>query len=506
MPNATTNGSTKPTEPYDASREIRRGVAWAILMRWSIRLIGLGSTLILARILTPDDFGVVAIAMIVVNFMAEISELGTSQLLIRARDVGRAQCDTAWTVTLLQGVLTGCVLGVLAQPAGTYFKEPRIVDILYVLAVTAAIGGLENIGPVLLRRELNFSRDFAFNVYKKLIVFACTVGAAVYFRSYWALVVGHVTGTIAGVILSFRIHRYRPRWSLTHFAEYLRFGGAIVPMRVANTLLGTTASILVASVGNSATMGAFRVAGDLATLFTQEIIVPMGRGLLPNYVRLIDKPDELLVAFNRVVSIVALFCIPIGIGVAAVASDLVLVLLGPQWDLAAELIRFLAIGAAIFAVFRTMNNQILIAAGREKTAAILAWVRLAITAPILWAGLQLGGVVGLAQATIVAPIVYLPFIFHEVRHVVGLTPATFAGLIWRPAIASIGMYFMVKLLHPAFLDLALLRLIWDTTIGVIVFSLTTLTLWAVVGRPRGAEQLVIDQLVNVSRRRRRAKC
>ncbi len=489
--------------PYDASREIRRGVAWAILMRWSIRLIGLGSTLILARILTPDDFGVVAIAMIVVHLMAEISELGTSQLLIRAKKVDRAHCDTAWTVTLLQGVLTGCVIGVLAHPAATYFKEPRIADILYVLAATAVIGGLENIGPVLLRRELDFSRDFAFNVYKKLIVFACTIGAALYFRSYWALVVGHVTGTIAGVILSFRIHPYRPRWSLAHFAEYLRFGGAIVPMRIASTLLGTTASFLVAGLGNSATMGAFRVAGDLATLFTQEIIVPMGRGLLPNYVRLINKPDELSVMFNRVVSIVALLCIPIGIGVAAVASDLVLVLLGPQWDLAAELIHFLAIGAAIFAVFQTMNNQILIAAGREKTAAILAWIRLAITAPILWAGLQLGGVVGLSQGTIVAPIIYLPFIYHEVRHVVGLTPGTLVGLLWRPAIASVVMYFGVKLLHPAFLDLALLRLIWDTTTGVLIFSVTVLALWVVVGRPRGAEQLVIDQLVNVLRRRQK---
>lgn len=487
-------------ESYNASNQVTRGVTWAILMRWAIRLIGLGSTLILARILSPDDFGVAAMAMIIVNLLIQISELGTSSHLIRAKDVDRAHCDTAWSVTLLQGLFTGSVLVALAHPAAIYFHEPRIVNILYVLALASAIGGFENVGPVLIRRELNFSRDFRFNVYKKILVFSATIGLALFFRSYWALVLGHFTGTLAGVALSYVIHSYRPKWSLEKASEYLKFGMAMVPFSIASTLLAAIPSFLVAGLKSTTTMGSYRVADDLSATFTQEIVTPMGRGLLPNYVRLVNRPEELSAIYKKVLGMVAFLCIPIGAGVAAVAPDLVSVLLGQQWVFSAELMPYLAIGASIFAVSMTMNNQILVAMGRERKAAVLAWVRLAITAPILWLGLHYGGAIGLAKATIVAPLMCLPFIYSETRQAVILPLPALLGLLWRPLLAAFVMYIGVKALHPAQLDSALLRLIYDVSVGLILFSLGSVAMWLVSGRPDSAERLALNFITKVHTR------
>lgn len=460
-------------------------------MRWVIRFIGLFSTLIIARLLSPDDFGVAAMGMLVVHFLFELSEFGTSMHLIRAKEIDRAHCDTAWSITLMQGVFTAITLAALALPASIYFKEPRVIEVMYALSISSLIGGFENIGPVLLRRDLKFALDFRFNVYKKILVFLTTVSSAIVFRNYWALILGQLAGTVAGVSLSYVVHPFRPRWCLTHAKEYLHFGLAIIPLRIANTLRGMVSSFLVAGIGDTAALGSFRIAGDLSSLFTKEVVVPMGRGLLPNYARIADRPDELKAMYCKILGLVALLCIPAGVGAAAVARDLTLVLLGPQWDLAGILLEYLAISAVIYAVSQAMVNQILVATGRERSAAVLAWARLAVTAPILWVGLEVGGIMGLAAASIIASLACLPLIYNEARRAVDLRPRELIGVMWRPIVSAIVMYLTVKSMHAAHLEWAILRLALDVSIGGIVFLATTLALWALSGRPLGAESIAL---------------
>ncbi|MFN2289298.1 MAG: oligosaccharide flippase family protein [Chromatocurvus sp.] len=495
---------SRKNEIYDSASSMKQGVAWAVFMRWTMRLIGLFSTLILARVLSPEDFGIAAMGMLVLHFLFEVSEFGTEMHLIRAKEINRVNCDTAWTITLLQGVLTSVVLAALASPAAIYFKEPRVVEVMYVLALAALIGGFENIGPVLLRRDLQFARDFRFNVYKKILVFCTTIISALVLRNYWALVLGHLAGTIAGVVLSYVVHSYRPRWSLGYAREYITFAMAIIPLRVATTLRGMISSFLVAGLGNASVLGSFRVAGDLSSLFTREIVTPMGRGLLPNYTRLADRPEELSGMYRKVLSMVALVCIPAGVGVSAIADDLVLVLLGDQWGFAAMLMKYLAIGAAIFAVSQAMVNQILVATGRERSAAVLAWVRLGITFPILWAGFELGGAPGIAKASIVASLVCLPVIYNETRRAVMLPLFALMGLLWRPIVAAVVMHFVVGTLYSSELEWAILRLFLESIIGALTFVGVMVVLWLVSGRPRGAESIafgVATQLLSAARDR-----
>ena len=481
---------------YSASRDIARGVIWAVLMRWVIRFIGLFSTLILARLLSPEDFGIAAMGTMVVYFLFSLSELAASAHLIRTKTINAAHCDTAWSITVLQGLFTAAALVALALPASAYFGEPRVVEVMYVLALASFIGAFESIGPVLLRREMKFEIDFRFNVIKKVFIFVATVSSALVLRNYWALVIGHLAGTTAGVALSYVVHNYRPRWSLALGGEYLRFGMKIVPLQIANTLRGMAAPFLVAGVGNPATLGSFRVAADLSYLFTAEIVTPMGRGLLPNYSRLANRPEELSLMYRKILGLVALVCFPVGVGVAAVAHDLTLVLLGSQWGFAAELMQYLAIGAAVYAFSIAMENQILIATGHEKSAAVLAWVRLGITIPILWVGLEIDGAMGLAQATMLAPTACLPFIYKAVQHAVSISLGALAGLMWRPLLAAVVMYLAVKTLHVGDLDWAILRLAADVLVGGCVYVIVTMALWAISGRPdNSAERTALGMVV-----------
>src|SRR5688572_6952043 len=101
-------------------------------MRWCKRCMGLASMLILARLLGPDDFGVAAMGGLLVGFVATLTDVGVSLHLIRAREIDRAHCDTAWTISFLQHVFISLALVALAVPAAGYFREPRVINVIYV--------------------------------------------------------------------------------------------------------------------------------------------------------------------------------------------------------------------------------------------------------------------------------------------------------------------------------------------------------------------------------------
>lgn len=488
------DSAKKQSAHYNPSNETARGISWALLMRWAIKGIGLVSTIILARLLSPDDFGVAAMGLLVYGLLNAITEFGASMLLIRSKNIDRAHCDTAWTITLLQDFFIATMLVILAPVITVYFNEPRLIEVMYIVALAILVSGFESIGPVLIRKELKFEVDFRFNVYKRLVVFFATVGLALFFRSYWALVFGFLIGQIAGVILSYIIHSYRPSWSLERGSEYLRFALSIVPMRIASDLNEMAPKFLVGSLGSANSMGAFTVSDGLANIFTMEIVKPMGRGLLPNYTRLADDKVQLTALYKNVLSMVILLVIPIGLGVSAVASDLVTVLLGSQWGMAIPLIKYLAIGGMLVAVTSIMYNQILVATKREQKAAILAWVRLMITVPILLSGLAYEGIIGLAKATIIAPLVYLPLIYMETRRAVNLPISAIVELSWRPMLGGVLMYVAVKLLHLESIEWATLRLACDIAIGASVYGTTIFILWLLSKKPQGAEQICINRL------------
>src|SRR5690606_50964 len=204
---------------------------------------------------------------------------------------------------------------------------------------------------------------------------------------------------------------------------------------------------IIGGIGNANIMGNFTVSSDLATSFTHEIVSPIGRGLYPNYARLMDDRDQLTKFYIKILGVIILLVIPMGVGVSVTAADLVATLLGEKWGMAVPLVEYLAFSGILYAITFVMYNQILVAAGRERQAAILAWVRLFITVPILWLGLSFEGVLGLTKATVVAPLIYLPLVYYEIRQVVNLSVLTVVRISWRPIVGAVVMYLSVELVH-----------------------------------------------------------
>ncbi|HTW32212.1 MAG TPA: oligosaccharide flippase family protein, partial [Candidatus Sulfotelmatobacter sp.] len=145
-----------------------RGSAWMVGLRWAVRLTGIVSTVILARLLTPADFGVVAIAMIVVGLLEMLSQTGQALAIIQHESPTREHYDSAWTISILIGIVIALAIVAIAPLTRYYFHDPRSIVVMQCLAVRAILGGFENVGMIDFRRDLRFDRVFLYTIAGKL--------------------------------------------------------------------------------------------------------------------------------------------------------------------------------------------------------------------------------------------------------------------------------------------------------------------------------------------------
>ena len=169
----------------------------------------------MARLLMPADYGIVAMAMLVVGLIQALLDFGATTALLRRGEVTRDEIDSTWSLRLLQALAIGACVALMAWPASLYFEEPRVFAVLLVLAVCIALNAFSNIGLTLAQKALNFSLEFRFSIASKLLGVLVTVTMGWWLGDYRALVCGIAAGYLGGLVLSYTMHPYRPRWNTT---------------------------------------------------------------------------------------------------------------------------------------------------------------------------------------------------------------------------------------------------------------------------------------------------
>jgi O-antigen/teichoic acid export membrane protein len=363
-----------------------------------------------------------------------------------------------------------------------------------VLAIGAVFDSAKNIGIALARKDLNFSLDFRFHVYVRLVNFVVTIGLALMLRSYWALIFGRVLSSAISVPLSFAMYSYRPRLSLAKAGKYLRFSLSIVPLKIGRYLNGRFGAIVVGGFGGAGQLGVYNVGAELSAMLTQEILVPLGRGLMPNYSKLNHDPVMLAEAYSHVLRIAAAFILPMGFGLSAVATDFVELVLGSQWRDAGVIVQLLALYSMLAGLIHIMSNQILITSGHERRSALLIWIRLAILVPALIVGGRLAGVSGVAAASLASAVIAFPIVVFVLVRSIPVTLGTVIGAFWRPVVAAIVMATYLQWVSQELVMATSARLLIEIASGALVYLVTLVGLWWISGRPRGVEQLAIGML------------
>ena len=296
-----------------------RAVIWTVAAKQAERLLGIVSISILARALSPADFGLVAMAGSVVAIIEVMSYFGFDWSLLRLSDATRAHYNTAWTLRVLTGASVALLILLAAYPASLYFHRPAVAWVIVAMGLTTLLGSFDNIWMAEFRRNTQFEPEFRLRIAAKIAGFIASVGIAITTHSYWALVAGLSVSSLTSVLMSYRLHRSRPSWDLSRHAELLQFSVWLIGTNILETLRTRVADIWIGRHLGSNQVGHYALASEISALASSELVAPINRVVFSNYAQLQSDTNALREAYLRVSGIIWLVAFPATVGIAFVA-------------------------------------------------------------------------------------------------------------------------------------------------------------------------------------------
>lgn len=495
-----------------ANRTIRgrvlAGSLWLIILRSISRVIGFTSTILLARLLVPEDFGLMAMAAVSMAFLEAFTTLNLGTVLIRNALSSRADYDTAWTLQILRGTLIAVVVLVGAPAIAGYFEEPRMIQILPFVAAASFINGFHNIGMVDLEKQFRFQSIVIKESLTRVTMVLLQVTLALVWRNYWALIAGIVCQSVVAVSLSYSFSPYRPRLSLARFAEIFGFGKWLTLSSITLFLMEQADSLIIGRMLTPEILGLYVIGRNFITMPVNELCGPVARVMFPAYAQIAHDPAALYRAMLMMLAAMVAVVAPACAGLALISEPFVLVVLGAKWLPAADIMTILAIGA-IISTASGVFSQILIVIGRPQLCVYTLAASLLVYVPALIVGVGMAEAPGAAAAR--ATIESLGFIafFWITSRVMALRVRDVVAVVWRSLVAvavMIGVVVWLRSTGGLFgaeggLVLLLAQLVLA---GAVSYGVVLLGLWLAQGRPVGAEEHVWEMMTRLAGHRRLA--
>lgn len=484
------------------STSVFKGAILTISMRWADRLVGFVSTLILARLLVPSDFGIIAMASLVIGLIDVFLDLGVNVALIQNRNATDAHYNTAWTLRIIQTGIGAVIVFIAAPQAAVYFKDLRITPVLQVMSAGLILVGLENIGVITFQKEMRFGLDFRFVFLKRIAGFLVTMIAAWLMRSYWALVIGTLAGRTLGVLLSYHMHPMRPSLSLEKLKEIFSVSQWMLLNSVGNYLNRNVHNMLVGRRASTAIMGGYILAGEISAMPSTEILAPLNRVLFPTFVKAKHDLVELKRLFLLAQSVQSLLGIPAGVGLALVAHEAVLVLLGEKWLFVAPFVQILALANVVEAI-TTSGGYVLITMGKLRYAVLITWIQVIfLSALVIFMppGSDALQIAWLRVLTVLAGLFVLFWMLTRTLQNVSLMDI--GRSILRPLLGIGVMTLAIISIEEVIKLTPLAALIVKVFTGLITYPVAIMLMWWIAKKPKGAESYLLDKVIGVLKYRR----
>lgn len=475
------------------SRRSVEGTALLIATRFLVRLIGFVSVSITARILTPEDFGLVGAASIVIALFAVLNQIGLGEYIIRTKKIDEQELQTIWTLRLLISALIAAAIFAAAPLAAEFLQEERLVEVLRVLCVASVLGALRSPASEYFNRNLEYGKDLYLKAADKIVAVVVTVGCALMFRTYWALVWGQLAGMVFAIGSSQVARPFRPRLTLVRSKSVRSFAFWTFLVGLMGYGVRHVDEWIAKRASDTSLFGAYHVARDLCRLFVSEILAPAGQVFFPGAARVQDDPEKLKEVVRRFAGAALVAACAVTTGISAVASELVYLLLGYQWGQAIPFIPYIAFGtgaiiiADLFAGLYVIKNE-------QHISTRFRFFRLvAIISACTYAAGAFDGLLPVAQAfalvTIATVLIELLWLFSGQRYGVSLLRE-----IWRPGLAAGLMFFVVSSIAlPATWPLVVIAAL-KVAVGATTYIAALTLLWWFAGRPAGGETEFIDRL------------
>lgn len=388
------------------------GVKWTTVSSITTTALQFIQLAVLARLLSPEDFGLMAMVAVVIGFAAAYADMGISAAIIHRQDATREQLSSLYWLNLLAGLLVYLVVLAMTPAIVALYGEPRISRLMSWITLTFLITPLGTQFQLLLQKHLRFRRLALIEISAALVGASVAVVTARFGQGVFALIWGtlssNATSTVLLLIVGLR--EWRPQW---HFRSadlkgYLSFGCYQMGERSVNYFNSTLDQLLIGSLLGAQALGYYKLAWSLAIQPIGRINSILTRVAFPLFARIQNEPERLQKGFLLVLRMLSTVNAPLLLGLAAVAPVLIPVVFGTQWLPAVPLVQMLA----FVTLLRSAGNPVgslLLAKGRADLGFKWNGLLLVTQLPGVYLGAYLGDALGVAISLVILQLIYSVF-------------------------------------------------------------------------------------------------
>lgn len=456
------------------SRQVFKGGQWVFAFKIVQRLFNFIKIVILARLLSPHDFGLLGLALLTIGILDTFSQTGFGPALIQRKDNIKDYLDVSWSVTIIRGLFLFVILFAISSRAAIFFKAPEATLIIQIVGLSIVFKSLTNVGVVYFQKEMQFRKHFYYELSALLADFFVAVPAALILKNAWALVLGCLASNIARMIMSYIVHPYRPRFKLDlkKAKELFGFGIWVWGSSILFFLVTQGDDIFVGKLLGVAALGLYQTAYRISNIGSTEIADLISQVTFPAYSKLQDHLAELRDAYLKTLQFTVFISIPVAGLVFSLAPEFTKIFLGTKWLPIVPVMEVLAfvglmgsIAATAVPVFLATKNP-----GRDtrwRACQLLVLAAFIYPLSVQW------GIQGTAMSVLLSVMVMASGFIMEVTKITQCGFSVFFQKLIYPLTSSVFMIIAIiaaKTIIPSggvfqFLGLAL--------IGVVTYLLTS---------------------------------
>jgi lipopolysaccharide exporter len=420
------------------SHKVALSGSWLFSLRILSRGLGFIRTIILARLLTPADFGLIGMAMAVIATIDSLSQTGFQTALIQKKNFAESHLDTAWTLLILRGLILFGILFMTAPLISQFFNNPDVNILMRVIAISVILAGFRNIGLIFFYKDLQFDKHFKYELFSTVIDLIISIMLAFILRNVWALVWGGLAGNISRLIMSYTLSAYRPNFSIdtNSLKDLFSFGKWIIGSGIIYAALAQIDSLIVGKYLGPAALGIYQMAMLISYLPSSEISTIGSQITLPAYSMMQDDSQRLKTAYLDVLRLTAFIGVPIGAFVFIMAPEFVKIFLGAQWLPVIGCIQILVFSGTVIALSSTASS-VFTARGRPKIEMYLQAGNLLFLVTLIYPLTKFYGIEGTAMALVTSNSMIALMSFYTISRLTGTSYAELIKAIIFPIVNGI---------------------------------------------------------------------
>jgi len=468
---------------------VKKGVAWILAGRGLIFLASFVTTIILARLLEPEDFGVFGIAMIFTGFSTRFGNVGFVHALIQRKEIRDEHVSSLFVINLLIFPCLAGLLIFLSQPIGSFFDKPLAGHVIAVLALVFLTSPFRSVAKALMQRRMNFKGPAVANVVNQLSTMTTSIAFAWAGYGVWSLVYGYLIGRSLNTVILMVYAKWTPSLRYKHAAmkDLFSFG---LNMFLKNLLRYSSEKVDYFIIGKqlgATPLGLYEKAFNLMNMTVKEMSVKIGPVLFSAFSKMQEERPRLLKAYHKVTLALSLITYPVLFGLALLAPAMIQTLFGEKWMASVVPLQIMCI-AGLMRVHLQVASGVINAMGRVAPE---VWIR-AFTFVLLAVGCWIGslwGIVGVAIAVTITTCILTVVMKFYLNSLLG---SSWSGFLksQAPALVASGIMFTVVLLFQEWVKDALgyysvPMLISSVLVGIISYAAA---LWII--RPASVTNLI----------------